>query len=55
VQDELWTVPQSMYKPLKQYATLINASHYPKQAELFLAFLKTPTAKKIIVENGYHF
>jgi molybdate transport system substrate-binding protein len=55
VQDELWTVPQSMYKPLKQYATLINASHSPKKAELFLAFLKTPTAKKIIVENGYHF
>jgi len=53
--QEVWKVPVSMYAPLNQYATLIVASHTPQDAKIFLNFLQSKAAKKIISENGYHF
>lgn len=52
--EETWTVPQSMYEPLTQYATLVESSHSAQEARIFLEFLKSAAAKKIITENGYH-
>ena len=53
--EETWAVPQSMYTPLTQYATLVESSDSPQEARIFLEFLKSAVAKKIITENGYHF
>ncbi len=52
---ETWIVPQTMYDPLTQYATLIESSRTKHDAKLFLAFLKSTEAKKMIVQHGYHF
>lgn len=52
--EEIWMVPQFMYEPLTQYATLVASSHSPREAKAFLIFLKSATAQKIITKNGYH-
>jgi molybdate transport system substrate-binding protein len=51
--EEIWTVPQSMYRPLSQYATLIDSSPSLQEARIFLVFLQSVAAKKIIAANGY--
>lgn len=48
--DNFWLVPEAYHSPLNQDLVLLKPS---SSASRFLAFLKTPSVRKIIEENGY--
>lgn len=48
-----WPVPQSLYSPLKQDAVLLTRGENNPAARAFLAYLRTPRARQIILQHGY--
>lgn len=50
---EYWLVPQKDYAPINQGAVLITSSKHAKAAKEFLAYMKSPAARKIIESYGY--
>ncbi len=48
-----WLVPQADYAPIEQQAVLLAAGQSNPAATAFLAFLKGPQARAIIVRYGY--
>ncbi len=50
---EYWLVPQKDYTPINQGAVLIASSKHAKTAKEFLAYMNSPTARKIIESFGY--
>jgi molybdate transport system substrate-binding protein len=48
-----WLVPQSMYAPIRQSALLLARGRVNSAAKLFLEFLKSEKAKRIIEQSGY--
>jgi len=48
-----WEVPQHFYTPLHQQAILLKKAAEQAAPRAFLAFLKTPTAIKLITQAGY--
>lgn len=49
----LWPVPQDYYQPIDQQAILLNRANNNDAAKAWLAFLKSPSALKIIQDYGY--
>lgn len=50
-----WEVPQEFYEPIRQDAVLLNKGADSEAAAAFMAFLKQPEARSIIVKFGYAF
>ena len=50
---ERWEVPQGLYPPLEQAAVVIHASPNKPDAEAFLTYLKSATAKEILARYGF--
>nr|WP_319485723.1 molybdate ABC transporter substrate-binding protein [uncultured Cohaesibacter sp.] len=48
-----WVVPSSLYTPIKQDVVLLKTGADDEAAKAFLAFLKSDTAKAIILKFGY--
>ena len=48
-----WTVPEDMYRPLRQDAVLLERGRDNEAAKAFLEFLKSAEAVKMIEELGY--
>ncbi len=48
-----WLVPEALYQPLLQRATLLQKSATNQAALAFMAFLQTPQAQDIILGDGY--
>ena len=48
-----WVVPKSLYSPILQDAVLLKRGEKNEAAQAFLAFLKTPEAKVIMIQLGY--
>ena len=48
-----WIVPESDHAPIDQQAVLLKAGKDDAAAKAFLAFLKGPQARKVIVKFGY--
>jgi molybdate transport system substrate-binding protein len=48
-----WDVPQKLFNPIKQDATLLNAGRDNKAAIAFLKYLRTPEALAVIDRYGY--
>lgn len=53
IDGSYWIVPEKMYSPIRQDATLLNKGKDNKAADAFLQFLKSKTAKDIILSYGY--
>lgn len=49
----IWVVSRDNYKPLKQKAALLKAGKDKKTAQLFLKFIRTEKARRLIQEFGY--
>ncbi len=52
LKNNFWVIPSHWYQPIKQQAVIVQSTH-KKQAQQFLDFLQTETARKIIREMGY--
>ncbi len=52
-QGSRWDVPQSMFAPIRQDAILLKAGAGNGAARAFLAFLKSPEARRIAERFGY--
>jgi molybdate transport system substrate-binding protein len=50
-----WTVPQNLYKPIRQDAVLLKKGADNEAATAFLSYLKGPEARAIIEKYGYAF
>lgn len=48
-----WLVPQRLHAPILQEAVLLKKGEHNEAARSFLAFLKSPKAKRIIQSYGY--
>jgi molybdate transport system substrate-binding protein len=48
-----WLVPQSLYRPIRQDAVLLDKGKASDAARAFLAFLKGPEARAVIERYGY--
>lgn len=48
-----WQVPGSLHTPLHQQVVLLKKADGHTGAERFVDFLGTPTARKIVIRNGY--
>ena len=48
-----WVVPDSLYSPIRQDATLLRTGNSSEAARAFIAFLKEPEAVAIITKYGY--
>ncbi|MDB5594192.1 MAG: modA [Hyphomicrobiales bacterium] len=48
-----WTVPQTLYTPIRQDAVLLKKGQGQEAAVAFMAFLKGPEARAIILKFGY--
>jgi molybdate transport system substrate-binding protein len=48
-----WTVPQTLYSPIKQDAVLLKKGQGNEAATAFMTFLKGPEATAIIKKYGY--
>ena len=48
-----WTVPQNLYKPIRQDAVLLKKGTGSEAAVAFMVFLKGPEARTIIERYGY--
>ncbi|QLG89397.1 molybdate ABC transporter substrate-binding protein [Chitinibacter bivalviorum] len=48
-----WLVPAQLHQPIKQDAVLLKAGQNNAAATAFLQYLKSPAAKKIMVQYGY--
>ncbi|WP_119308056.1 molybdate ABC transporter substrate-binding protein [Cohaesibacter haloalkalitolerans] len=48
-----WVVPSDLYTPIKQDVVLLKTGADDEAAKAFLAFLKSDTAKAIILKFGY--
>jgi len=51
--DYYWKIPESFYSPLAQEVAALKQSQNNPSATVFLEFLKSPDARKIITSNGY--
>jgi len=49
----IWTVPQSLYSPIRQDAVLLTRGSENNAARAFISFLKSPETIKIIERYGY--
>lgn len=49
-QGSYWNVPQSLYRPIRQQAVMLNEND---AARAFLKFVRSPQARKLIEEFGY--
>lgn len=49
----LWSIPQDHFQPIRQQAVLLKRAENKPAAHLFLEYLRSPAARKIIVEQGY--
>ena len=48
-----WLVPESDHAPIEQQAVLLKPGQDDAEAKAFLAFLKGPEARKVILKFGY--
>ena len=48
-----WLVPQELYPPIRQDAVLLNGGAGNEAAVTFIAFLRSPDARRIIERYGY--
>ncbi len=48
-----WLVPESDHAPIDQQAVLLKTGQDDAAAKAFLAFLKGPDARKVILKFGY--
>jgi molybdate transport system substrate-binding protein len=48
-----WLVPQQLYSPIRQDAVLLKSGASNEAATGFIAFLRSPVARAIIVKYGY--
>ena len=48
-----WMVPQNLYKPIRQDAVLLKKGVDSEASKAFVAFLKGPEARAIILKFGY--
>jgi molybdate transport system substrate-binding protein len=48
-----WTVPQTLYSPIRQAAVLLEKGSENEAARAFLSFLKSPETVRIIEKYGY--
>ena len=48
-----WIVPNKLYSPIRQDAVLLSKGADNEAARLFIAFLRSPEAVKVIEEYGY--
>jgi molybdate transport system substrate-binding protein len=48
-----WIVPDSLYQPILQDAVLLQKGADNEAAQAFLAYLKSPTARRVITSYGY--
>jgi len=48
-----WMVPANLYKPIQQDAVLLLAGQGNVAAIALMNYLKSPTAKAIMLEHGY--
>lgn len=53
IEGSYWIVPEKLYSPIRQDAVLLNKGKDNKAAAAFLEFLKSKTAKDIILSYGY--
>jgi len=51
--ESIWIVPENLYSPIRQDAVLLKKAASKEAARTFLAFLKSPSAIKIIEKYGY--
>ncbi len=51
--DNRWDVPSTLHDPIVQEAILLNHGASNTTALAFLQYLKSPAAKKIIMQRGY--
>jgi molybdate transport system substrate-binding protein len=49
----IWIVPENIYSPIRQDAVLLKKAASKESARTFLAFLKSPSAIKVIEKYGY--
>ncbi|MBD3315255.1 MAG: molybdate ABC transporter substrate-binding protein [Chitinivibrionales bacterium] len=49
-----WVVPDSLYEPLHQQALLLKGAEANEAARAFLEYLRSPSARKIIIRYGYN-
>lgn len=48
-----WIVPSHLYNPIRQDAVLLSRAENNAAAKVFLIFLQSPEAKRIIESHGY--
>ncbi len=53
MQGKYWQVPDDAYPAIEQGAVLVSSSRHRAAAEAFLAYLKTPEAKKLLEKYGF--
>lgn len=53
IKGSYWLVPSDYYSPIKQDVVLLKKGSNNEAAKSFLMFLKSKTAKKIILDYGY--
>lgn len=53
IEGSYWLVPEKYYSPIRQDAVLLNKGKDNKAASAFLEFLKSKTARDIILSYGY--
>jgi molybdate transport system substrate-binding protein len=49
----LWSLPETLYSPIIQQAVLLKQAKNRIAAKAFAEFLQSPTARKIIQQQGY--
>jgi molybdate transport system substrate-binding protein len=49
----LWLVPENLYPPIEQQAVLLKRAEDNRSARAFVAFLRSPAAKRLITAAGY--
>lgn len=53
IEGSYWIVPEKLYSPIRQDVVLLNKGKDSKAAAAFLEFLKSRTARDIILGYGY--
>ena len=48
-----WLIPQELYSPIRQDAVLLKSGAANEAATGFIAFLRSPEARRIIEKYGY--
>lgn len=49
----LWFIPEDYFQPIRQQAVLLKRAESKPAPRLFLEYLRSAAARKIIVEHGY--